>query len=398
MKLFQRLLVAPAALGLLAPIAANATEVNLDAISNYSSEEIELNSNSFRTLSSEKPLLISGGEGLVEDVSADSFSETTSASFAVDFAIGAVDGTGITTNDTDGQEAVEAYYGFQMDLTTSFTGEDTLAVSIDAGNSGGAAGEFDLNGPAATSTAGTTVSDGLTVDGVSYTFPLGGGTMIIGDNTDGSALFSKACVYGGPSDTLSDCGSPNSAFAGAGTAVGYSYDFDNGFTVAAGYAGDGSSTNGLMTDEGLDSYGLNAMYTGDTYGISVSYATLEQGSTPASDDTYTAVNAYWAPEGFPSVSVGYEWGEDGSEPDAEDGFKQYFVGIESEVGPGTLGAAMGPKTAKPEDADEQLMYEVYYSYPVNDGMTITPLVYVQENSVAGTPDQTGIMVKTSFSF
>ena len=71
MKLFQRLLVAPAALGLLAPIAANATEVNLDAISNYSSEEIELNSNSFRTLSSEKPLLISGGEGLVEDVSAD---------------------------------------------------------------------------------------------------------------------------------------------------------------------------------------------------------------------------------------------------------------------------------------------------------------------------------------
>ena len=44
------------------------------------------------------------------------------------------------------------------------------------------------------------------------------------------------------------------------------------------------------------------------------------------------------------------------------------------------------------------MYEAYYSYPLNDGMTITPLVYIKEQATAGTPDQTGIMVKTSFSF
>mgnify|MGYP005749895927 FL=1 len=44
------------------------------------------------------------------------------------------------------------------------------------------------------------------------------------------------------------------------------------------------------------------------------------------------------------------------------------------------------------------MYEVYYSYPVNDGMTITPLVYIKEQAAATTPDQTGVMVKTSFSF
>ena len=39
MKLFQRLLVAPAALGLLTPLSANATEVNLNEISNYSDVE-----------------------------------------------------------------------------------------------------------------------------------------------------------------------------------------------------------------------------------------------------------------------------------------------------------------------------------------------------------------------
>ena len=44
------------------------------------------------------------------------------------------------------------------------------------------------------------------------------------------------------------------------------------------------------------------------------------------------------------------------------------------------------------------MYEAYYSYPLNDAMTITPLLFVKENSEAGTDDVTGIMVKTSFSF
>ena len=42
MKLFQRLLVAPAALGLLAPMTANANEVNLNEISNYSDIDLSL--------------------------------------------------------------------------------------------------------------------------------------------------------------------------------------------------------------------------------------------------------------------------------------------------------------------------------------------------------------------
>ena len=41
------------------------------------------------------------------------------------------------------------------------------------------------------------------------------------------------------------------------------------------------------------------------------------------------------------------------------------------------------------------MYEVFYNYPVNDGMTVTPVIYSKEK--AG-DDETGILVKTSFSF
>jgi len=380
MKLFQRLLVAPAILGLFSPLAANATEVNLNSISDYSGEELELDLNSFKSFSNEKPLLISGGEGLIDDV--DSFSTTTTASFSADFAIG---GAGVEAS-TASAETVMAGYGFQIDLNTSFTGEDSFDVSLDAGNAGtDGIAEFDLNSG----------GDGLTVDGISYTFPVGGATVLVGDTVDGSSLFSTACVYGGPSNTLDDCGNVNAAFVGSGTTLAASYDFDNGFTAALGYSGDGASTSGLMTSQGSDSYGANVAYTADTYGVSVSYAMVEDAS--GVDDTYTALNAYWTPDGFPSISAGYEWGDDGSEASTADELTSYFVGIETEVGPGTAGAALGTKTPTVESSSELLMYEAFYTYPINDGMSITPLVYVKEN-VAGTNDETGVMVKTSFSF
>ena len=43
---------------------------------------------------------------------------------------------------------------------------------------------------------------------------------------------------------------------------------------------------------------------------------------------------------------------------------------------------------------EYYTYEASYSYPINDGMTITPGVYIVE----GETDVTGVAVKTSFSF
>ena len=380
MKLFQRLLVAPAVLGLFSPLAANATEVNLNAISDYSGEELELDLNSFKSFSNKKPLLISGGEGLIDDV--DSFSTTTTASFSADFAIGGAGVEGSTTT----AETVMAGYGFQIDLNTSFTGEDSFDVSLDAGNAGtDGVAEFDLNSG----------GDGLTVDGISYTFPVGDVTVLVGDTVDGSSLFSTACVYGGPSNTLDDCGNVNAAFVGSGTTLAASYDFGNGFTAALGYAGDGASTSGLMTSQGSDSYGANVAYTADTYGVSVSYAMVEDAS--GIDDTYTALNAYWTPDGFPSISAGYEWGDDGSAASTADELTSYFVGVQSDFGPGTIGAALGTKTPTVEGTSELLMYEAFYSYDINDGMTITPLVYVKEFAT-GTDDETGLMVKTSFSF
>ena len=381
MKLFQRLLVAPAALGLLAPVAVNATEANLDEISNYSDlEDIEI-VNSFDKEEFNQNQLIAGGEGLGSVDSSyghdGGFSETTTASFSADFAIGAVDGS-------SDSEAVNAGYSFQIDLTTSFTGEDSFDVSLDAGNSaGGTLDELDLNSG----------GDGLTVDGIAYTFPLGDKTTVfVGDSMDGSTLYSTACVYGGVTNTLDDCGNASSAMAGgAGTALGASYDIGSGFTAAFGYTGDGT-TEGLLTKEGVDVYGGQLTYTGDSYGASVTYANVES----SDDTTYWGLNGYWSPAdtgtAAPSISVGYEMGDPTTAVDTT----QWFVGLQwDEAGPGTLGAAVGTKGAISEGATDYYQYEAFYSYPINDGMTITPLVYVAETSG---DDETGVMVKTSFSF
>ena len=220
--------------------------------------------------------------------------------------------------------------------------------------------------------------------------------MFVGADTDGSYLYNTACVYGGPSNTLDDCGNASSALGAATTAAGASFSLGNGFDLALGYTGDGTG-NGLMTAEGMDSYGGQVTYTADSFGASVTYALIEGAS--ATDTTYYALNGYWTPDEtgtVPSISVGYET----SDPEnTSTDSTQWFVGLQwDEIGPGTLGAAVGTTGAIADDADETLMYEAFYSYSVNDGMTITPLVYIKEVSTVGVEDETGVMVKTSFSF
>ena len=361
MKLFKSLLVAPATLGLLAPMAATANEVTV---------------NDFNPIIEET--LLAGGEGLVESQSYDGgFSETTSASFSADFAIGSVDGAPVAEG-----EAVTAGYSFQIDLSTSFTGSDSFAVSLDAGNADdGSLDELDLNDG----------GDQLTVDGISYTFPLGDKTTVfVGDSMDGSTLYSTACVYGGVTNTLDDCGNGSSAMAGgAGTAAGASFDIGNGFTGAIGYTGDG--TTGLMTNGSDDQYGAQLSYAADSFGASVTYADVQA----AADGTFWGLNAYWTPAetgtAVPSISVGYEMGN----PDTGADTTQWFVGLQwDEMGPGVLGAAVG--SAGAFATNEEVMYEAFYSYSVNDSVTITPLIYIEQEN--GAADDTGVIVKTSFSF
>jgi hypothetical protein len=450
MKLFQKLIAAPAIISLASGFAVNASEINtsdlgkfsntrnLVSLENFKSDTLfpgdwaydslkdltnspKFNGNKVSRLEAAAELsnLIAGGEGLingpaidrlsdelgselaimkgrvdglearVNTIEAGSFSETSTASFKVQMAIGAVDGKDIQTGVTDGDEDVQFQYTFDTKIKTSFTGEDALSVAIDSGSTtAGPTDEFGLNN----------TSDFLKVDGVAYSFPIGDKiTALISDGVDGSKIFTTACTYGGPSDTLDDCGNVNANIDNAGVTAMAEYDFDNGLTAAIGYAG---NETGIMTKEKLDAYGANLAYTGDSYGVSLTYGNVEAGTNGIEHNAYTALNAYYSFDNGIGISGAYEWGDIAptSTNSLADKSVNYFVGVSGEVGPGELGAALGTHGGQATNATTEVMYEAYYSYPVNDGVTITPLVFVKEKATAGTPDETGVMVKTSFSF
>ena len=386
MKLFQRLLVAPALLGFIVPVTAKATETNLDAISNYYQGNIDLNSKSFISNTDNKTLL-SGGEGLVETTAGDSFSSTTTASFGVNFYVGAVDGgtqtestsvttanttTGaLTTTTTDTEVAAEAVtfsYDYSMSLATSFTGEDSLDIAIIGGNAAGT--------PVDDFMGGDDTSDALVLDGISYTFPLGNATVIVGDGVGVDDMNTGACAYSAFTDLVSDCAA-NNVGGSADSAIAIGYDFGNGFTMAGGVGG-GTGTDGFFTEEDASTIGLEAAYTDDSFGVAVAY-------TDDEDTTYWTINAMVAPEGYPSISVGYETDDDDGDA--------IFAGLTfDEVGPGSVSLGMASTGT---DADDFYQYELSYSYPLNDGMTITPGVFVTESDGE---DDTGFVVTTSFSF
>ena len=166
MKLFKSLLVAPASLGLLAPMAATANEVTINDFN--AAEEIAVTNSR-----------VDGLEARLNNFEAGSFSETTAASFSVDAVLGAIDGD--TTSETTSLD-----FQFNIGLSTSFTGEDSLDIAIDNGSGSPSVMSSEVMG----FDSGTS----LVVDGVTYTFPIGGATMVVGDATDISATFSGACV------------------------------------------------------------------------------------------------------------------------------------------------------------------------------------------------------------
>ena len=381
MKLFKSLLVAPATLGLLAPMSATANEVTINDFN--PAEELAVTNSRVDSL-----------EARLNNFEAGSFSTTTTASFGADFVIGAVDGAAA------GKEATTFNYQYGMSLSTSFTGEDSLDLTIETGNAGGTSSAtiLNMNG----------MTDQMTLDGITYTFPLGDAlTVMVGDSTDVSALYSTACTYSAFTDLLGNCGSGTAAGLGGGTAdegttdtsddassatIAASYDFGNGLTIAGGISGPGGVDEGLFTKESLDVYGIQAAYNTDSFGVSLSYAMTETSTT--ADTTYFGVNAYYSLDGGPSLSVGFE----SEDPDATAEATGYFVGLTwDDFGPGSLSLGVSTQANYTDAQTELYQYEAAYSYAVNDGMTITPGIFIKET--AGTADdETGVIVKTSFSF
>ena len=173
---------------------------------------------------------------------------------------------------------------------------------------------------------------------------------------------------------------------GKGVTTALSYAFDSGFSLAGGV----TSGNTEILGDAADAFGLNAAYSADSYGLAVAYVSDDMGSGTDSK-SYWGVNGYYTFD-LASLSVGFETSDDGTTEESG-----YFFGLSfPEVGPGSVNIAAATDSLYADSVTEYLVYEASYSYPVNDSMTITPGIFVEE--VDGGDDLTGVAVKTSFSF
>ena len=432
MKLFQKLIAAPAIISLASGFAVNAAEINSTDLSDYTNSNNlvslgdfksdtlfpgdwaydslkdltnspKFNGNSVTRLEAAAELnnLIAGGEGLtngaainrlsdelgselaiikgrvdglearVNGLEAGAFSETTSASFGVDAILEASDGGGES-------EAVGFYYAWELKTKTSFTGDDTLTVAMEAGNGAGTSGGvLDF---------GASTKDAIKVKDVNYKFPIGDNlTVKLGDSLKISKSFNQACSYGAFTDELSNCGDGKAHNVSGDVSVSGEYDFDNGFTFSGGVSGK-KGANELLTDENPGLYALNAAYEADTYGVSLAYASDV-------DNSYWGVNGTYSFDAL-SVSAGMGF----KNPDSGTESTSWMAGVTlPEVGIGEVNIGIGTDGYFEDAETELLIYEASYGFDLADNIGMTVGAFIQEKA-AGTDDITGVASTISFSY
>ncbi|MBO8217872.1 porin [Prochlorococcus marinus] len=393
MKLFQKIIIAPVVLGFLSPIAVQSSDiVNIEEINNYvrsqAKKSSRLDSETFiKEVSKDFANLKGSADGLEaqqNEYEAGAFSETTTMSGAASFQVGAVDGSVIS-------EAVTATYSYDLDLNTTFTGDDNLYIGIETGNGGLPTIDFNLD-----SSGGG--ADILNVTSMYYQFPLGSYEVAVGPKLDSDDLMpTTLSKY---SDKFFMAGSNGGITAAdfyyapgiTGSGVAIARTFDNGFNTSASVIGmSAGNSDGLLTKEGGDTFTLSAGYDGENYGLGFIYNVLNDVCAPIADyetcaslgfaeiaASSTSIGGYWNfNEGKTtlSVSMGVLSGEVPGSIVEE--INEAHFGIDHELGEGVLSAAIKSSdfyrtvgnTALADSLGE--FAEIYYSYDLNDSMEIT---------------------------
>ena len=397
MKFLQHVLVTHALFGLLVPINSSASEINFDEINNF----VPNNSSSKKRFSSKtfaneefaiRQNAIKSIKEPINEFEAGSFSETTTMSGSASYQIGGVTGSEIT-------EAITATYSIKTDLNTSFTGEDNLYVGIETGNSS-ALIDFNLE----SSVIG---EDNLNVASMYYQFPLGEYQIAIGPELDSDDLMpTTTSTYSDMFFFESQYGLDSNFFASQGTGAGVAVarTFDGGLNASASIIGTGASTNsGLLTAEGIDVTTLSLGYDADNFGGGIIYQHSDSLCTLADDFTTDLCNDFGISaildEGYSTTTLGAYYRVDEKltfsitssflDPTISgarvDTIQDFQFAVDREWGDGTLSASYKtfPFYKVPDLNGDRIQQddlgsfvEVFYTYDVNDSLTLRPGVAI----------------------
>ena len=337
MKLFQRLLVAPAALGLMAPVAVNADTAD--------------------------------------------FASTTTLSGSAVFTVGSVTDGGTANT----QEELYMQYAYGLEVSSSFTGDDLFSAGIVTGNA---------SGPLANMDSAEEGTGALTVDSLFYSFPVGdlsvtAGPLVAQDDVLAATTSAYSGAFRLGAMPYSEAGEET----GPGVAVAYSND--NGVVASASFisVGGTDSTVGIGADNGDDVTTVTLGYDGDGFGGGLVIASNDGEGGTVGYDTFGG-GIYYSPESVPAtISVAYDTQDPETGSDATD----LFVGVDYEVGPGTLSAAYNSTDIDGSDSEDSTGFEVSYSYGLNDYVSVTAGFFTVEDTSTG-DDDTGVVAETYFSF
>jgi len=242
------------------------------------------------------------------------------------------------------------------------------------------------------------VGDGLTVTSLYYSFPVGDLDVVAGPLVDQDDVV--AATSSAYSDTFYLSALPFSLAGNeTGAGVGVSYAADNGIVASASFVSSESDDPqvGINSDEGDDTTTLTLGYDGDGFGGGVVIASNDGDSFDYGYDTIGG-GIYYSPEAIPAtISLSYDTAEDTDDEEATN----FFVGIDYEVGPGSLALAYSnTETDITGVPDLEITgFEIAYTIDVNDSVSITPGFFtVEEEFDGGEEDYQGIVVETKFSF
>ena len=433
------MLVAGAALSLIAPIGAQANDINFEGMNSYSrskstSKKLKQKKFNSKTFSNELAKVNEKSDVLESNLNqfeAGSFSSTTTMNGKVVYAIGAVDG-GDTLAGTSPGEALSTAYVFKMELNTSFTGDDNLYTRLSAGrwdsNFTSKPGNYHIE-------AKNTTDEGLIVDKLWYQFPVGDQTTVwIGPRIENYYMMAASPSIYKPGILKGFKLGGNGAVFGASTdgGAGIKYEFgDSGFAASTNFVSRNADSNtGLFTVGDKNKIDTQFAYTKPQYHASVTYSKQRGGwdsseyfttadihnmGSTASADAY-AFRAYWRPEesgsATPEITVGYDMiSFDNHNLNVTEG-SGYFVGLTWQdmiQADDRIGVAIGQPVKATEvsaattlaalDEVDPFMWEAYYSFKPNDSITVTPAIWggtdVSRND---NEDVFGTMLTTTFKF
>jgi len=426
MKLFQRLLVAPAALGLMAPLAANADVTSTSNDSGLGSEVIEAR--------------VDGVEAELGELMAGQFSSSTKLTGKAAFIVGQVD------NGTTGSDETTMEYMYQLNLNTSFSGKDKLYTRIKTGNVGdasGTVGHFVDKGQGTYLAAANSNANVLKVDKIWYQFPVGDSmTVWVGPKIENYYMLATAPSIYKPVTKQFALGGNGSTY-GSSTSPGFGAAWtqqvddpsDPRFALSVNYSAKGGDSSadgeGLFGDD-TESFALTKIeYGSSNFQVSLgaaykegwdndgyyqsALATASPNETANSHMTAYAIRGWWKPDetgAVPEVQVGYDWANiDGAAAGEAEETEGWMVGLgwkdlfmDGNRGGFAIGSAQSATKVKgggTDPEDDNSRWEAYYTFKVNDGVSITPAVFgaTDVTNASGTvTDVDGAVLLTEFRF